>query len=44
VDQGTPAQQRAEKFLNQADVELVVITRDEYYFGATMPPSHDLID
>jgi hypothetical protein len=44
VDQGAPAQQRAEKFLNQADVELVVITRDEYYFGATMPPSHDLID
>jgi len=31
-------------FLNQADFELVVISRDEYYFGPTMTPSHDLID
>src|SRR5712672_4145908 len=43
VDQGTAALDRAEKFLNQADFELVVISRKEYYLGAAMTPSNDLI-
>ena len=44
VNQGTSALDRAEKFLNQADLKLVVISRNEYYFGAPMAPSHDLLD
>jgi hypothetical protein len=43
VNQGTSACDGSEKLFNQIDSELVVISRNEYYFGPTMTPSHNLI-
>src|ERR1700691_1414417 len=44
VNQRTHGRDAPEQFLNEADLTFVMISRQEYYVGATPAPSHDFVD